>query len=200
MFIILPYGSMEVYMGLMDRIKKVTGTNDGYDDAYDDDYYQGFDNSYDEGGVDDDIQVANGMGNTQQIGAQQPMGVGMGAAPVNNGGNISLSGSNIQMQVVRPRTFDSDTASQIANHLLNKCTVVLNLENTNKETSRRLIDFLSGVAYSIGGSLKKISVSAYIVTPSNVNVDEAKIKPSSRRVESQPEQKESSSDDFSDFN
>ncbi|MGN1346228.1 MAG: cell division protein SepF [Eubacteriales bacterium] len=189
----------------MDRIKKVTGTNDTYDDSYDDDYYQGFDNGYDEGGVDDDVQVAGGMGmgNTQQIGAQ-PMGgmngAGMGTQPMPGGGSIGLSGSNIKMQVVRPKTYDSDTASQIANHLLNKSTVLLNLENTNKETSRRLIDFLSGVAYSIGGSLRKVALSAYIIAPSNVDVDEAKIKPTPRRSESQPEQKEASGEDFSDFN
>ena len=200
-------------MGLMDRIKKVTGTNnDSYDDSYDDDYYQGFDNGYDENGMgaaDDDMQVAGmgmNMGNTQQINAQPMGGMNMGAmnmnpAPVNNNGNIGISGTNIKMQVVYPKTYDSNTASQIANHLLNKCTVVLNLEQTNKETSRRLIDFLSGVAYSIGGSLREIAVNAYVVTPSNVDVDEAKIKPAARRAEPQPEAKEqAANEDFSDFN
>ena len=202
-------------MGLMDRIKKVTGTNDNFDDSYDDDYYQGFDNGYDEGAVpqDDDMQVAGGMGgmnmnSTQQIGTQPMTGAGMGmntmntmgSAPMTRG-DIGISGANIKMQVVYPKTYDSNTASQIANHLLNKCTVVLNLEQTNKETSRRLIDFLSGVAYSIGGSLKKIAVNAYVVTPSNVDVDEAKIKPAPRRSEPQPEAKEpASNEDFSDFN
>ena len=42
-------------MGLMDRIKKVTGNNDGYDDSYDDDYYDGFDN-YEDEGDDSDVQ------------------------------------------------------------------------------------------------------------------------------------------------
>jgi cell division inhibitor SepF len=122
-----------------------------------------------------------------------------GAQPVQNG-PIGFSGSNIKMQVVRPKSYDSDTASQIANHLLNKCTVVLNLENSNKETSRRLIDFLSGVAYSIGGNLKRIAVNAYVVTPANVDVEDAKIKPAPRRAEPQPEAKEPAGEDFSDFN
>ena len=47
-------------MGLMDRIKKVTGTNDAYDEAYDDDYYGGFD-GYNEGEDDSDMQMAAGM-------------------------------------------------------------------------------------------------------------------------------------------
>lgn len=198
---------MEVNMGLMDRIKKVTGTNDIYDSNYDDDYYQGFDNGYDDGiASDDDVQVAGGgmnnggMGNAQPMGGvQQPMG-GMNQNPPAAGGNIGFSGVNVNMKVVRPKSYDSDTASQIANHLLNKCTVFLNLENSNKETSRRLIDFLSGVAYSIGGSLKRIAANAYVVTPANVDVDEAKIKPAARR-EPQPEAKEAAgNEDFSDFN
>ncbi len=191
-------------MGLMDRIKKVTGTNDSYDDSYDDDYYQGFDNGYDEGGMaaDEDVQVVGGMnnmGNTQAINAQ-PMGGGMnmGAQPMP--GNIGLSGSNLKVQVVRPKNYDSDSASQIANHLLNKSTVVLNLENCNKESSRRLIDFLSGVAYAIGGGLKKIAGNSYMIAPANVDIEEAKIKPIPRRAEPQPEPKEAAGDDFSDFN
>ncbi len=188
-------------MGIMDRIKKVTGTNDAYDDNYEDDYYNGFDNNdgYGDDIDDSDVQLAGGVGQQYQghsgnqnvnVGGQQSMG------------GISLSGSNIKMQVVRPQTYDSDTASQIANHLLNKCTVVLNLESTNKETSRRLIDFLSGVAYSIGGSLKKIATQAYVITPSNVDVGEAQVK--QRKAEPQPEPEpepeKNSFDDFSDFN
>lgn len=186
-------------MGLMDRIKKVTGTGDTYDEAYDDDYYQGFDGAYDDNAPDDDMQVAGGMGNTQQIG-QQPMGnMGMNNAPM--GGNIGLSGINIQMKVVYPVSYDSQTASQVANHLLNKSTVCLNLEKCNKETSRRLIDFLSGVAYSIGGSLRRIATNTYIVTPSNVDVNEDRIKPAAKQhAEPQSEQKDTANNDFSDFN
>jgi len=186
-------------MGLMDRIKKVTGTNDSYDDSYDDDYYNGFDNNdgYDDDMDDSDIQLAGQYGQGNMASTQH---AGIGAQSM--GGGISLSGANIKMQVVRPQNYDSETASQIANHLLNKSTVVLNLESTNKETSRRLIDFLSGVAYSIGGSLKKIATNAYVITPSNVDVGEAQVK--QRRAEPQPEpepqpQVEKAFDDFVDF-
>ena len=181
-------------MGLMDRIKKVTGTNDSYDDSYDDDYYDGFD-GYEDDVEADDIQ----MGAAPQPGMNTaPMG-GMGQM-----GGISLNANgganNIQMKVVRPRAYDSETATQIADHLLNKCTVVLNLENTNKEASRRLIDFLTGVAYSIGGSLKQVGTNGYLVTPSNVDVADSKIKQAARRQEPQPEPKETSGDEYGDFN
>lgn len=179
-------------MGLMDRIKKVTGTNDAYDEAYDDDYYGGFD-GYNDGEDDSDMQMAGGM--------NPPMG-GM-AAPMQNsapvmGGGLSLSGNNIKMQVVRPQSFDS--VSQIADHLLNKCTVVLNLENTNKETSRRLIDFLSGVAYSIDGSIKRIANQAYVITPSNVDVGDAQLKNRQKPVREEEPASESAEDEFGDFN
>jgi cell division inhibitor SepF len=176
---------MEDFMGLMDRIKKVTGTNDNYDDSYDDDYYGGFE-AYDDVEDDGDVQMAG----TTTIGTSTVGGQMSG---------ISLSGSNIKMQVVRPQTYDSETASQIANHLLNKCTVVLNLENTNKETSRRLIDFLSGVAYSIGGSLKRITANTYIITASNVDIGDAQLK-TQRKPEPQPEPEAAPVDDFADFN
>ncbi|MBQ8748021.1 MAG: cell division protein SepF [Clostridia bacterium] len=96
-------------------------------------------------------------------------GMGMGA-----GSGISLSGTALELKVVKPQHFES--VPQIADHLLNKRTVVLNLEDTNKETARRLIDFLSGVAYSIDGSLKKIASNAYVITPSNVDVGDAMLK------------------------
>lgn len=178
-------------MGLMDRIKKVTGTNDAYDEAYDDDYYGGFD-GYNEGEDDSDMQMAGGMNpsmGSMGIPSQNP-------APA-MGGGISLSGNNIKMQVVRPQSFDS--VSQIADHLLNKCTVVLNLENTNKETSRRLIDFLSGVAYSIDGSIKRIANQAYVITPSNVDVGDAKLNSRQKREEA-PVEEAPVEDEFGDFN
>ena len=104
-------------------------------------------------------------------------------------GGISLSGSGsaLEMKVVKPQQFD--TVTQIADHLLNKRTVVLNLENTNKETARRLIDFLSGVAYSIDGSIKKIASNAYVITPSNVDVGDAQLRVA-RQKDPEPEPEE----------
>jgi len=148
-------------MGLMDRIKKGIGSDDEYI-PYDDEEI--FDQGEDEADLQD--------------GAADPMGMqGMQSM----GGGISLSGASLELKVVKPQHFDS--VPQIADHLLNKRTVVLNLENTNRETARRLIDFLSGVAYSIDGSLKKIASNAYVITPSNVDVGDAQLKDKQRRQE-----------------
>ena len=98
-----------------------------------------------------------------------------------NQSNMSLDGA-IELKVVKPERFES--VSQIADHLLSRRTVVLNLENTNKETARRLIDFLSGVAYSINGQLKKIASNAYVITPDNVDVSGEQLR--ERAVEQAP--------------
>ena len=64
--------------------------------------------------------------------------------------------------LVKPERFDD--ASAIADHLNAKRTVVLNLESTNKEVSRRLVDFLSGVAYANNGQIKRVANSTFIIT------------------------------------
>ena len=78
------------------------------------------------------------------------------------------TGDALELTVVRPDGFEA--ATQIADNLLNQRTVVLNLEATSKETARRLLDFLAGVAYSISGKLKRVATNTYVITPSNVGV------------------------------
>ncbi len=79
--------------------------------------------------------------------------------------NIAAT-TQLQVVLVKPERFED--ASGIADHLNEKRTVVLNLESTSKEISRRLIDFLSGVAYANEGQIKKVANSTYIITPYNV--------------------------------
>ncbi len=76
--------------------------------------------------------------------------------------------TQLQVILVRPKEFDD--ASEIADHLRDKRTVVMNLEEADDKTSRRLVDFLSGVAYAQEGKIKKVAVSTYIITPYNVDI------------------------------
>ncbi len=78
--------------------------------------------------------------------------------------------SNAQLQVVLVKPERFDDAPGIADHLNSKHTVVLNLENTNRDIARRLIDFLSGVAYANNGQIKRVANSTFIITPFNVDV------------------------------
>ena len=81
--------------------------------------------------------------------------------------NINAT-TQLQVVLVKPERFDD--ASTIADQLNAKRTVVLNLESTNKEVSRRLIDFLSGVAYANNGQIKRVATSTFIITPYNVDI------------------------------
>lgn len=76
--------------------------------------------------------------------------------------------TQLQVVLVKPDRFEQ--ASEIADHLREKRTVVLNLESTQKDISRRLLDFLSGVAYAHEGKIKKVAISTYIITPYNVDI------------------------------
>ena len=74
--------------------------------------------------------------------------------------------AQLQVVLVKPSAFTD--AKQIADHLIAKKTVVLNLETASPENKRRIIDFLVGVAYANGGSLKPVANLTYIITPYNV--------------------------------
>lgn len=76
--------------------------------------------------------------------------------------------TQLKVVLVKPERFEN--ASEIADHLREKRTVVLNLESTNKDIARRLIDFLSGVAYAGDGKIKKVSANTYIITPYSVDL------------------------------
>ena len=76
--------------------------------------------------------------------------------------------TQLKVVLVKPERFEA--ASEIADHLKEKRTVVVNLESTHKDIARRLIDFLSGVAYAGEGKIKKVAASTYIITPYSVDI------------------------------
>ena len=82
------------------------------------------------------------------------------------GTTLNLGGNNMELKVIYPTVFGD--VSEIADHLISKKTVVLNLETACAENKRRIIDFLVGVAYANGGSLKPVANLTYIITPYNV--------------------------------
>ncbi len=76
--------------------------------------------------------------------------------------------AQLQVVLVKPEGFEE--AAAIADNLNERRTVVLNLESANREIARRLLDFLSGVAYANNGQIKRVANSTYIITPYNVDV------------------------------
>lgn len=83
-------------------------------------------------------------------------------------GTKASQASQLAVVLVNPDRFES--AADIADHLKADRTVVLNLEQTNKDVARRMVDFLSGVAYAKEGRIKKIANSTYLIIPCNVEL------------------------------
>ena len=81
---------------------------------------------------------------------------------------VNFNHSQMQVVLVKPDRFEDVTS--IADHLNAKKTVVLNLEAANRDVSRRIIDFLSGVAYANGGNIRKVVNSTFIIVPTDVDV------------------------------
>ncbi len=75
--------------------------------------------------------------------------------------NYNQSAGQMQVVLVKPDRFEDVTA--IADHLNDGKTVVLNLEEATHDVSRRIVDFLSGAAYIIGGNMKKVAKNTFII-------------------------------------
>ena len=157
-------------MGFMDDLKKLTKpyTEDDDDfDEFDDDARPSRPNrssaapkpSYSSFDLDSDDSTSSGSTGRRTLG-----GTGTSGSKVVN------IHTTAQMQVVLVKHDRFDNVSDIAEHLRSKHAVVLNLESTNKDVARRLVDFLSGCAYALDGKIKKIAISTYIITPYNVDI------------------------------
>ena len=148
-------------MSFVDSLKKgLFGSEDDYDDQY----------------MDDGPQMVNNNNGLGVAGGEEEDEPEAGAAPKRNGKVVNIHATT-QLKVVLVKLLDPkynpehfEDASTIADHLNNKRTVVLNLESTNKEVSRRLVDFLSGVAYANNGQIKRVANSTFIITPYNVDI------------------------------
>ena len=85
-----------------------------------------------------------------------------------NADNVTLPSSG-KMILLEPRAFSE--SQQIADHLKKKNTVVVNMKRVTPDQAKRIVDFLSGTVYAIGGDLQKIGVGIFLCTPKNINVE-----------------------------
>ena len=85
-----------------------------------------------------------------------------------------------KMILLEPRAFSE--SQQIADHLKNRNSVVVNFKRVTAAQAKRIIDFLSGCVYAIGGKMQKIGVGIYLCTPRNVNI-QGKITDETEKVE-----------------
>ena len=80
-------------------------------------------------------------------------------------------GTNGKMILLEPRAFSE--SQQIADHLKKRNTVVVNMKRVTADQAKRIVDFLSGTVYALGGDLQKIGAGIFLCTPKNVNVEGA---------------------------
>ena len=81
---------------------------------------------------------------------------------------LNENDGNSKMILLEPRAYSE--SQQIADHLKNRNSVVVNFKRVTSAQAKRIIDFLSGCVYSIGGKMQKIGVGIYLCTPKNVNI------------------------------
>ena len=149
-------------MGFLDELKRLTHP---YEDEMEDDYDEDEDVYEDE----DEPEERNQTPPPRE--REEPRRREYQEPPRRtNGGKVVNIHATTQLQVVLVKPDRYENASEIADHLRDKRTVVLNLEKTQKDVSRRLLDFLSGVAYAQEGKIKKVALQTYIVTPYNVDI------------------------------
>ena len=145
-------------MGIGDTFKKLLNIDDGYFDDVDAD-----DIEYDPAPAQDTHRTPGILTGERRISSAPSM-------PSSHGTKVVDIHTTAKLQVVLKKPEHFDEATAIADELLDKRTVVLNLEATAKDEAGRLLCFLSGVAYANGGKLKKIANNTYIITPYNVDV------------------------------
>jgi cell division inhibitor SepF len=155
-------------MGFLDELKRLTHPYDEDEDEYMDDAEL----------VDEPQQekprpnpfAGFGSENSGAAGSAPAAAPPVRPARPREGKVVNLGPANGQSQVVLVKPERFETAAEIADHLRSKRAVLINLETTPKDVTRRLVDFLSGVAYALDGKVKKIAANTYIITPPNVDL------------------------------
>ena len=154
-------------MGFMDDLKKLAKPYAEDDDDFDE--------------FDDDVRPSRASrGSTAPApkASLDDLGLDDNSSSASFGSGRRVPGGNkvvnihttAQMQVVLVKPERFENASEIADHLRDRRAVLMNLEQTDKNIARRLIDFLSGVAYAGEGKIKKVAANTYIITPYHVDI------------------------------
>lgn len=141
--------------GLVDKFKRMWDVpEEEYDNGYDEYGYAEEDDD------DDDYEEVTSYGSRSSSSST--------SSRRNKVVNISAT-AKLQVAIFKPERFGEETRV-IADELIKTHTVVLNLEETNKDMSRRIVDFLSGVAYAHRGKIKRVATSTFIIIPNNVDL------------------------------
>ena len=88
----------------------------------------------------------------------------------NQSTSVVTSASNLELKLVKPERFEE--VATVANYVIDGCAVFLNIELLDSETGTKMLDFLSGVCYAIGGRVTPSSQNTFIIAPSNIAVSD----------------------------
>lgn len=144
--------------GIVDKFKRMW---DAPDDEYEYDEY-----GYSDEGEDEYEEVTSSRDRDRDYDRDRQSSSVSGTR--NKVVNINAT-AKLQVGIFKPERFGEETRA-IADELMKTHTVVLNLEDTNKDMARRILDFLSGVAYANNGKIKRVATNTYIIIPSNVDL------------------------------
>jgi cell division inhibitor SepF len=113
-----------------------------------------------------------GVGTADEIddifGEEEPIRRTRERAPLREVGSIAGNGGDVNVHLVTPRNFND--AQEVADNFKRSTPVIINLQSTGHELSKRLIDFASGLTYALGGGMQKIADKVFLLTPPNVSV------------------------------
>lgn len=158
-------------MSFFDGIKKLTQPFDDDDEFYDEDEMETpIPVNTQAEGYESERKSTYFSGSNENIQQEHPFANARPRRESRNSKVVDLGAGNQKMKVVLISPENFEAAAEIADQLREKRPVLMNLEKTSKEVSRRLIDFLSGVAYALEGKIKRVATNAYIITPYNVDI------------------------------
>lgn len=149
-------------MGFFDELKKITRPYSDEDEEF-----------IDEGGMEPPAELErrantfSGMGSGQPQPAQgqrQPRQREGRVVSINGGAGIAPT----KLVLVKPMKFEA--AAEITDHLRSGHSIILNLEETPDDISRRLLDFLSGATYALDGKINPASKRTYVIAPKNADL------------------------------
>jgi len=194
-------------MGFMDGLKKLTQP---YDDE--EDFFEGADQSLRpkpkeetrppvsaaQMAFENAFSDPGGPAPAEEVPAKKPAESGggifgglrkaaQGASRPKKEKTVNLAGKDTSVILFSPRSFDE--AGELVSYLQQELTCVMTLETVPADTARRLLDFISGIAYALGGKITPVSAKTYFITPQNVDILGA-------QTPEQPQQPESSGQYF----
>lgn len=155
-------------MNVLDKFKKMWNPPEDEYEYYEDDYEEESDEDTAETEQQDEDSRAYSSRETSQRSYGRSSARTSGNTGRSSGKVVNIASSQLKFALFKPTSFGEETRT-IADELMQKNMVVINLETTEKDVARRIVDFLSGVAYANNGKIKRIATSTFVIIPFNVD-------------------------------